>query len=52
MVLYGQYYEYMYDLTGEPPAPNYTDMPPNSFDIPYGGNGILSEFLHMASVVW
>lgn len=50
IVLYGQFYEYIYDLTGQPPVPNFTDMPPNQIDIPYGGNGILSEFLHMASI--
>lgn len=50
IVSYGNFYRYRFDLTNVPPAPNYTDRPANEDDIPYGGNVMLVEFLHMASV--
>jgi hypothetical protein len=51
IVLYGNYYRYIYDLTGQSPDGQiFLNTTPEPGNIPYGGNGILAEWLHMASV--
>ena len=51
IVLYGNYYRYIYDLIGQSPDGQiFLNTTPDPGNIPYGGGGILAEWLHMVSV--